>query len=391
MASIKDKAAIVGIGATEFSKNSGRSELQLAVEATLAALDDAGIHPSEVDGISSVTFDNSYEQELARNIGSNELKFFSRIGSGGGSAIAPLHQAAMAVTTGTADVVVCLRAMNERSGERFGAPGQAQGSGTVPGSGALLFAYHGFSGIYTAAAYAALSMRRYMHETGTTSDDFANYSLAARRHAATNPNAFFYQRPLTRDEYHNARMVADPFRLFDCCQESDGGVAVIVTSAERARSLRHKPALIRAAAQGSPKNVMAMSNYYREDISPREECEATARQLYAISGLTPKDVQIAILYDHFGPTILPALEGYGFCGRGEAKDFIRNGNIEIGGSLPVNTHGGQIGEAYIHGMNGVAEAVRQIRGTAVNQVANVENVLVTGGNCLPTSAILLGS
>ncbi len=391
IAGITDQAAIVGIGATEFSKCSGRSELRLAIEATLAALRDAGIDPAEVDGMSTFTFDNVYEQELFRNIGGRELKFFTRIGSGGGAACAPLMQAAMAVASGVARVVVCYRALNERSEYRFGAPNFGSAQSMVPASGGVLFSYHGFGGVYTAASYLALAMRRYMHETGATGDDFANYALAARRHALTNPNAFFYKRPLTRDEYHNSRMVADPFRLFDCCQESDGAVAIIVTSAERSKDLGCKQVLIRAAAQGSPKGTMAMSCYYRPDITPRDECAAVARQLYEMSGLAPADIQLAMIYDHFGPTVLPALEAYGFCGYGEAKDFIRNRNIEVGGSLPVNTHGGQLGEAYLHGFNGIAEAVRQLRGTAVNQVADVHNILVTAGSGVPTSAVILGS
>lgn len=178
--------------------------------------------------------------------------------------------------------------------------------------------------------------------------------------------------------------------LLDCCQESDGGVAIVVTSLEYARTLRQKPVIIRAAAQGSPAGTLSLAGYYRPDIMPRDECAAAARQLYAQARLTPKDLQVAIIYDHFGPSVLPALEGYGFCAPGEAKDFIKDGNIRVGGGLPVNTHGGQLGEAYIHGVNGVAEGVRQLRGTAVNQVNGVHNVLVTGGSGVPTSAAILG-
>ena len=381
-----NKTAIVGYGATEFSKNSGRSELRLAIEATLAALEDAGLDPAEVDGMATYTIDNNYEQEIFRAIGGRDLKFFSRIGSGGGAACAPLQQAALAVATGVANVVVCYRAMNERSEYRFGAPLQVM----APTSENVLFAYNGAQGLFTPAAMIALSMQRYMHETGATSEDFANYSIAARRHAATNPNAFFYGKPITREDYLASRPIADPLRLLDCCQESDGGVAVVVTSAERARSLRQKPVLIRGAAQGSPRGMVPMTSYYKPDIVPRDECAAAARQIYAQARLEPKDIQVAILYDHFGPTVLPSLEAYGFCAHGEAKDFIKNGNIELGGTLPVNTHGGQLGEAYIHGMNGVAEAVRQLRGTAVNQVPGVHNVLVTGGSAVPTSAAILG-
>ncbi|QCP50370.1 lipid-transfer protein [Trinickia violacea] len=386
MSTLKDKTAIVGYGATEFSKKSGRSELQLAIEAVTSALADAGIDPAEVDGMATYTLDNNSEFEIFRNIGGRDLKFFSRIAGGGGAACAPLLHAAMAITSGVAEVVVCYRAMNERSEYRFGTPMLP----STPTSDNVLFAYLSGQGLQTPAAMIAMTMRRYMHETGATSEDFANVAIAARRHAATNPNAFFHGKPITRDDYFNSRMIADPLRLFDCCQESDGAVALVVTSAERARSLRHKPVLIRAAAQGSPDGTMSLGSYYRKDIAPRGECELVARQLYEAARLTPKDMQVAILYDHFGPTVLPSLEAYGFCDWGEAKDFVKNGNIEIGGSLPVNTHGGQLGEAYIHGLNGVGEAVRQLRGTAVNQVANVENVLVTAGSAVPTSGAILG-
>lgn len=385
MANFKNKAAIAGYGATEFSKNSGRSELKLAVEAALAACADAGISPAEVDGISTYTMDNNSEQEVARAIGSKELTFFGQTSGGGGGACAPLLQAAMAVTTGVADVVLCYRAMNERSEYRFGQPIQA----AMPTAENLLFAHHGFHGLSTAAALLAMSMRRYMHESGATQEDFATYAITARKHAATNPNAFFYGKPIEREEYHASRMIADPFHLLDCCQESDGACAVIVTSAERARDLKQPAVLISAAAQGSPWGTMGLGAYYKDDIVPRDECAAAARQLWATSGLSPKDMQLAIIYDHFGPTVLPSLEAYGFCAYGEAKDFIKHGNIEVGGGLPVNTHGGQLGEAYIHGMNGVCEAVRQIRGTAVNQVREVEHALVTAGSGVPTSAVVL--
>lgn len=381
-----NKAAIAGIGATEFSKNSGRSELRLAVEATLTALADAGIHPGEVDGLCSFTMDNNSEQEIFRAIGGRDLKFFSRIAQGGGAACAPLQQAALAVSSGVAKVVVCYRAMNERSEYRFGAPM----AGLPPTSDNVVYAYHGSAGLMTPAAFIGMMMRRYMHESEATSRDFANYSVVARKHASTNPKAFFYGRPITVEDHQASRMIADPIRLLDCCQESDGGVAIVVVSAARARSLRHKPVLIRAAAQGSPAGALPLASYYRGDVSPREECAAAARQLYAAARLTPADIQAAILYDHFGPTVLTSLEGYGFCAAGEAKDFIKDGNIEVGGTLPVNTHGGQLGEAYIHGMNGIAEAVRQLRGDAANQVQQVCNMLVTAGSGVPTSAAILG-
>jgi acetyl-CoA acetyltransferase len=184
-------------------------------------------------------------------------------------------------------------------------------------------------------------------------------------------------------------MIVDPLHLLDCCQESDGAVALVVVSAERAQDLRRPPAYVAAAAQGSGRDLFVMTSYYRDDIGI-PEMGVVGRELWRQSGLRPDDMPMAILYDHFTPYVLMQLEELGFCGRGEAKDFIAGGAIEVGGRLPLNTHGGQLGEAYIHGMNGIAEGVRQVRGTAVNQVDGVENVLVTAGTMVPTSALVLG-
>jgi len=178
-------------------------------------------------------------------------------------------------------------------------------------------------------------------------------------------------------------------RLLDCCQESDGGVALVVTSLERARDLRQPPVRVLAAAQSIPAEVEVISNYYHADLTVMPEAMGTARRIYQRSGLTPADMQLAMLYDAFTPQVLKQLEGFGFCGRGEAKDFVRDGNIQLGGRLPVNTNGGLIGEAYIHGMNGITEVVRQIRGTACNQLAHVEHALVTAGTGVPTSGLVL--
>jgi acetyl-CoA acetyltransferase len=386
MLNLRNRTAIVGIGATEFSKNSGRSELSLAAEAIVAALDDAGLTPADVTGLSTVAVDNNAENEVLRAIGGRELTFFSRVSGGGGGGAASVMHAAMAVATGVADCVVAYRGMNERSEYRYGNPMAF----TMPTAENAIFAYQIAQGMQTAAAMMAVCIRRYMHETGARSEDFGTVAVNQRAFAATNPKAFFYQRPISLDDYMNSRMVADPLRLYDCCQESDGGVAVVVVSAERARDLRQPPVLIRAAAQASPNQTMYLNNFYRHDITPFEEAHAVARQLYAMSGLGPADMRAAILYDHFVPSILVSLEAYGFCARGEAKDFIKDAALAIDGRLPVNMNGGQIGEAYIHGFNGIAEAVRQVRGTAVNQVAGVDHILATSGSGVPTSGLILG-
>ncbi|TDD88264.1 lipid-transfer protein [Saccharopolyspora karakumensis] len=384
---ISGKTAIAGIGATEFSKDSGRSELQLAAECVRGALADAGIEPSDVDGLVTFTMDTNTEVAVAREVGIPNLSYFSRIHYGGGAACATVQQAAMAVATGMAEVVVCYRAFNERSGQRFGQfnaglSRQATSTG-VDNSWSYPM------GLGTPGAQVAMFARRYMHSYGVTSEDFGRIAVADRKHAATNPNAWFYERPITLADHQNSRWITEPLRLLDCCQESDGGVALVVTSLDRARDLAHPPAVVAGAAQGSGPDQFTMTSYYRDDITGLPEMGLVARQLWEQSGIGPQDVQVGILYDHFTPFVLVQLEELGFCGRGEAKDFIADGAIEHGGRLPLNTHGGQLGEAYIHGMNGIAEAVRQIRGAAVNQVDDVNNVLVTAGTGVPTSGLVL--
>jgi acetyl-CoA acetyltransferase len=236
-----------------------------------------------------------------------------------------------------------------------------------------------------------MNARRAMHEYGITTEDFGRVSVADRRHAATNPKAWFYEQPITLEDHQRSRWIVEPLRLLDCCQESDGAVAVVVTSLERARDLQRPPVRIASAAQGATTDQQMMTRYYSDDILGLPEMGLVARQLYETAGIGPADVQTAILYDHFTPFVLTQIEEFGFCGRGEAKDFVKNGNIELGGGLPINPHGGQLGEAYIHGMNGIAEGVRQVRGSAVNQVPDVEHVLVTAGTGVPTSGIILGA
>ncbi|HVM39301.1 MAG TPA: lipid-transfer protein, partial [Acidimicrobiia bacterium] len=245
-------------------------------------------------------------------------------------------------------------------------------------------------GLMTPASWVAMAARRYMHEYGATTEDFGRVAVAARRHAATNPDAWFYEQPITLEEHQASRWIVEPLRLLDCCQESDGGVAFVVTSTERARDLAEPPAVIRGAAQGLGPGQESMTTFYGDDITGLPEMRIIGEQLYAQAGIGPADIQTATIYDHFTPFVLTQLEELGFCERGEAKDFVADGNVEIGGRLPINTNGGQLGEAYIHGMNGINEAVRQVRGTAVNQVDGVEHVLVTAGTGVPTSGLILG-
>lgn len=384
---LKGKAAIPGIGATNFSRDSGRSELRLAVEAIDLALADAGLNRRDVDGLVTFTYDTNPEIQVAAAMGMDSLTFFSRIHYGGGAACATIQQAALAVSSGVAEVVVCYRAFNERSGLRYGSGRMSDIQADT--TEATRYSWVTPYGLRTPASWVAMFAQRYMQVYGVGTEGFGRVAVACRRHAATNPAAQFYGRPITLEDHQASRWISHPLRQADCCLETDGAQAIIVTTPERARDLRHAPVEVVTAVQGSAPQQHAMTSFYRDDMTGLPEMGVVAAQLWRSSGLGPEDIDVAILYDHFTPFVLTQLEELGFCGRGEASDFVRDGRIEIGGALPVNTHGGQLGEAYIHGMNGIAEGVRQIRGDAVNQVADVDHVLVTAGTGPPTSGLIL--
>ena len=387
VANIANKSAIVGIGSTEFSKNSGRSELSLAAEAVKAALNDAGLKPSDVDGMVTFTMDQNEEVDVARAVGCGDLNFFARVPYGGGAATGTLMQAAMAVATGMAEVVVCYRALNGRSGHRY----SAGVSGSLITGSAIHYGWYMPYGLLTPTSWVAMFTQRYMHLTGCTQDALFEVAHATREYAVKNPAAFFYNQPFTREEYDNARRICDPLRLFDCCQESDGGSAVIVTTPERARDLKQPGVLINGAAQCSPRDQEEMTSFYRAEVGRIPEMDIAAKNAYAQCGLSAKDIDAAVIYDAFSSIVLMQLESWGFCEFGEAADFVLAGNLRPDGRLPTNTHGGQLSEAYIHGVNGIVEAVRLVRGTSVNQPKKtVNHALVTSGVGVPTGGAILG-
>ncbi|MEU7074764.1 lipid-transfer protein [Streptomyces narbonensis] len=379
--SLGGRAAVVGIGATEFSKDSGRSELSLATEAVRAALDDAGLTPGDVDGLVTFTMDTNPEITVAQAAGIGELSFFSRVHYGGGAACATVQQAALAVASGVAEVVVCYRAFNERSGRRFGSGVQQR----EPSAEGAALGWQLPFGLLTPASWVAMAAQRYLHTYGLTPDAFGHVAVTDRRHAARNPAAYFHGKPITLADHAASRWIVEPLRLLDCCQETDGGQAIVVTSVERARDLPRPPAVILAAAQGAGRRQEAMTSFYRDELTGLPEMGVVARQLWRTAGLAPADIDVAVLYDHFTPFVLMQLEEFGFCGPGEAADFV------AADAIPLNTHGGQLGEAYLHGMNGIAEAVRQLRGTSVNQIPGAARTLVTAGTGVPTSGLILGT
>ena len=379
---IKDKTAIVGIGQTRFGKGIEDSELSLACQAISAAIDDAGLSPSEVDGLAMFAMENSREVDMARSVGLGDVTYFGEIGYGGGAACGTVGHAAMAVATGQCEVAVAWRARKRaakasrvwmQASERMG--GQFQWTRPF--------------GLLRPVDEIGMLTRRYMHEYGATRDHLANVAIAFRKHANRNPHAMMRDKKLTREEYMAARWISEPLCLFDNCLETDGALACVIVPAERARDMRHDPVYIHAFAQGLPRQHTTMTNYWCDDplLGPSW---AAAKRLWANSDIEPVDVDVAQIYDAFSPLIPLSLEGYGFCKRGEGAAFTENGALEWpDGRLPTNTSGGGMSEAYVHGFNLVLEGVRQMRGTSTSQVTDAATCLVTSGEGVPTSAVLL--
>jgi acetyl-CoA acetyltransferase len=379
---LQDAAAIVGIGQTEFAKRIDRPESQLAAEAVVAALADAGIAPGEVDGLSSYTLETTDEVTLAKSIGAGDVTYFSQVGYGGGAGCATVGHAAMAIATGQADVVVAWR--SRKRGAPSSRPWAAAPSNLrVPGQ------WTRPSGLLRPVDEVAMLARRYMYEHGGTRAHLAEVAMAIRAHANRNPAALMHGKTMSLDDYMTSRPISEPLCLFDNCLETDGALAVVMVSAARAKDCPHPPALVHAFGQGLNRQHETMVNYYSDDplIGPAWTC---AKKLWSQSEFGPDDVDAAQIYDAFTPLILLSLEGYGFCGRGEAGDFVAEGNLRWGsGSLPTNTSGGGLSEAYVHGFNLITEGVRQIRGTSTAQVDGAQTCLVTSGEGVPTSAVLL--
>ncbi len=382
---IRDRAAIAGIGETRYYKRGAApvSEFALACEAVLRAADDAGLAVEQIDGFASYSNDRNDPVRLAAALGIPELRYTGMVwGGGGGGICAAVMNAAAAVAAGYANYVVVFRALAQGQFRRFGQGMQARASSGV-------MAYSAPYGLLSPAQVIALRTRRFMHEHGVTENALAGIALASYHHAQFNPRAIMYGRPLTREDYDNARWIVEPFRLFDCCQENDGAAALIVTTPERARDLHPKPAYILAAAQGS---------MYRHDLYTHAgpdyataNFKTLAPRLFAEAGIEPKDVDVAQVYENFTGGELLAMAEHGFFAPEEADAFCTVENLTWpNGRLPINTSGGNLAECYMHGLELVNEAVRQVRGESTCQVKDCRVSLVIGGPvAAPVSSLLL--
>jgi acetyl-CoA acetyltransferase len=389
---LRDRACIAGIGRSAYGRRgqlAGEGTLRLALQAIRAACDDAGLDPTDIDGFSSYSDDAATPSTLSMALGTPRVRYAGMVWGGGGAGMGgAFTNAAMAVATGVADHVVVLRSISQGEGGRFGQSLAGRGPTRLPPP----FGYALPFGLMSPAQMFALPARRHMHVYGTTEDHFAEVAVTEYTNALTNPDALF-GRALTVEEHHASRMIADPLRLFDCCRESDGAAAVILTTPERAADLRQPPVLV-AGASGAGgfrwgEGILSGHNMPDDDY-PTAGQRATAEEVYRIAGMGPADVDVAMFYDHFTPFVLMGLEDFGFCGRGESGPFVAEGNIRPGGSLPVNPHGGNLAEVYLHGMTHVLEGVRQLRGTAPNQVPGAEVALVVAGaGPTPTGSIIL--
>jgi acetyl-CoA acetyltransferase len=384
---IKD-TAIVGVGRTEYSTELLGSSVELAIEAISAAVADSGLEMADIDGIVKYTVDSSTSIEmLAANLPMHDLAFWAEIPHGGGAACASIHIAAMAVATGAAKNVVCFRAFTP--GDFL--DGAKHNSNTLWARHAGLRDFLRPVGWNAMVDVFAMGAQRHMHEFGTTEAQLGAIAMACQKHALANPGAL---RPanLTLDDYFNSPYVSTPLREADCfILPSVGACAVVVSSAKQAADLSNRPVFLEAAAAASGTKALPyweLQPFRRGDIvhTPSRE---VAQRLWKMTELRPEDIDVAEIYDCFSYTALTQIEDYGFCPKGEGGAFVEGGRIEIGGDLPVNTHGGHLGEAYIHGFTHVIEGVRQLRGTADVQVPNARSALVTAGTPSATSALLL--
>ena len=372
---MKDRACIVGIGETPFVRKpgSGVSMLALQLQAARRALEDAGLTNKQIDGLMPFPGLGTVE-EFAANLGIETLRFAATVNMGGAAPVASLRAAAAAIMAGIVDYVLLPAGWNAYSGFRARDAVAADVS-ALPGQ-AIARDYYIPHGLTAPPQWYSLMARRHMYEFGTKTEHFGAIAVAMRKHAQLNPNAVMRGKSMTLDDYLASPMITAPYRLFDCCLETDGAAAVIVTSAERARDLKRRPVYIMGVAAAQPYPADEMTN--RKDIF-KTGLTIAAPEAFAMAGVAPNDIDFAEIYDCFTFEVLQQIEEAGFCKRGEGGPFVEGGRIELGGKLPINTHGGLLSEAHVLGMSHIVEATRQLRGDAgERQVKDAHLGVVTG-------------
>ena len=384
---IRGKTAIAGVGETNYYKHgqSPDSELVLVLKAILAACEDAGISPTEIDGFTSYSNDRNEPTRLAAALGIDELKFSNmNWGGGGGGVAAAIGNAAAAVACGYADCVVAFRGLAQGQFRRFG---QGAPDPTVSGDAAYMSPY----GVMSPLQKYAMRAMRFMHDHKVDHSVLRAISMASYHHAQNNPRAVMHNRPLSAEKYDDSRWIAEPCRLFDCCQENDGAAACIIVSAQKAKDMKQQAAYILGAVQGSDHRcgapVMNATNF------PSSSFASLAPRLYEMSGMKPQDVDVVQSYENFTIGVMMAVVEHGFCDPDDCNEFFQIDNLVApNGKMPLNTSGGNLAECYMHGLGLQIEAVRQIRGQSVNQVpdANVA-INIAGPMVHHVSSIIMGS
>jgi acetyl-CoA acetyltransferase len=385
MDKIKDKAAVVGIGVHKFSKDSGITEMEMACLAIRSALDDAGLTPDSIDGFVEYAEECFDEVLIARSMGIGNLTFHGDVRWDGGAACSIVQRAAMAVAAGIANNVVVVRSVNDASLRRTKKTwGELRPWEAVEGD------FYNPYGLVSDSGRIGMTVRRYMHDYNIDRDSFGWVSEVMRENGARNPNSMFYDEPVSYKDYLASKTTVDPFRELDCSPAVDGAIAMIVTTAERAKHLKQPPVYIVTGAQSMVAGTQFKTGYYRSSITDIAAIGNVGRRLLEKAGVTLKDIDVLQVEDEFAPLVPMQLEALGICKRGEGVKFIEGGDrIRVGGELPVNTSGGSIGEGNIHGMNHIAEAVRQLRGTSTAQVKDAGLVMVATGACGPASGLIL--